>query len=148
MTRWRADEEVAAQLADRFREWTDCNATHDTKKLATILHEDFEYFGAHGQRETKGSYLQNVPLLDRGGIWIIHSYRARVCGDLALVNGDYYAQVYLQGEDLSAHTVVTGVWVQEDGRWQCVAQHGSEYEPDEATRALVAAALAERGAVG
>ena len=137
---WTWDEAVAAVLTDRFRSWTTCNETGDMAALAGHLHEDFLYVSVFGIRYDKASYLALAGSLTPGAFYVIHRTSARVRGDLAELDGEYFTHsVTDTGADLTAHTRFTGTWVREQGVWTCLTHHGTLYDPDPALATALAA---------
>lgn len=149
MTRWTWDPELAGVLADRFRQWTDCNCRGDMATLPGILHPDFLYVSVFGKRYDKSGYLDLAGSLVDGAFYDIHRTSARRCGDIAELDGEYFTHsVTASGEDLTAHTRFTGTWVlDEDGAWVCLTHHGTLYDPGpERTAEAAARVQARRGA--
>lgn len=149
MTTWQWNDDVAAELTRRFRHWTDCNTVGDVATLRQYLHPDFLYVSVYGRRYDRAGYLALVESLQPGSAYVVHRSSARVLGDVAQLDGEYYTHsATTLGEDLSAHTRFTATWVREEGNWVCLTQQGSFYEADCQTRDAVAGMLAERIASG
>jgi hypothetical protein len=53
VNRWRFNEDVAVEIASRFRGWTSCTPRGDIAELATYLHDDFLYVSVFGKRCTE-----------------------------------------------------------------------------------------------
>jgi hypothetical protein len=132
MTGWEWNAEVAAALAARFQGWTDCNSTGDMQRLPSFLHDDFLYVSVFGVRLDRTGYLDLAGRLDPGGFYVIHRAQARVRGDVAELDGEYYTHSILGDDDLSAHTRFTATWVREGPEWVCLTHHGTLYEPNQA----------------
>jgi ketosteroid isomerase-like protein len=59
----------------------------------------------------------------------IDDLRVRVLGDVAIVTGRTTASGSYRGQTGTAVLRFTDVFVRRDGRWQCVASHGSSVAP-------------------
>jgi len=129
--RWAWDASVASELAVRFAGWTRCVEAADPTALDEYLHPDFLYVTVFGLRLDKPAYLDMVSRIAPGGRFEIHRTSARVRGDVAELDGEYYTGGGLRtGEDLSAHTRFTATWVRDSaGTWRCLTHHGTRYEP-------------------
>lgn len=134
MERWSWNTEVAAELATRFAAWTRCVEASDPVALDEFLHPDFLYVTVFGLRLDKPDYLEMVANIVPGGRFDIRRTGARVHGDIAELDGEYYTGGGLRtGEDLSAHTRFTATWLREAGVWRCLTHHGTRYDPDSAS---------------
>ena len=133
--RWSWDDEVAAELARRFRGWTSAVSACDSATLDDYLHPDYLYVTVFGKRLGKEDYLQMVDGLAPGGEFVLHRTSARVNGDFAELDGEYTVTGGTSaGEDLSAHTRFTATWLRaRDGIWRCLTHHGTIYQPHQET---------------
>jgi len=131
MERWAWNTEVAGVLAARFAAWTACVENSDPIALDEFLHPDFLYVTVFGLRLDKADYLRMVADIAPGGRFVIHRTSARVRGDIAELDGEYYTGGGLRsGADLSAHTRFTATWLNDGATWTCLTHHGTRYDPD------------------
>jgi len=99
---------------------------HDLAFLDRILADDFTYGEFDGTVTTKAqllSYLQS-------GVYVPTSIVAdaisvRAYGDMAVVTGLSTEKGQFRGQDSSGQYRRTDTWIKREGRWQCVAGHGS-----------------------
>ncbi|MGD9734723.1 MAG: nuclear transport factor 2 family protein [Solirubrobacterales bacterium] len=130
MARWQWDLAAAAEIRDRFRGWTDCNTRGAMDELAGFLHPDFVYVSIFGRRYDRAGYIDLASQVTADTRYEILDVRARVCADVAEVDGDYHVVAFLEsGEDLSAYTRFTASWVREGDEWLALTHHGTRYEP-------------------
>ena len=103
------------------RAWIDAINRHDTAVVDRILADDFEGIDQAGNAFDKAAALRE-PLL---GAFLTDSYaeldqvKTRVFGDTAVATSRFKVR------DSAARGVMTHVYVQRRGRWQCVASHAS-----------------------
>jgi hypothetical protein len=130
MERWNWDDVAAQEIADRFRGWTSCTPRGAMDELATYLHPDFVYVSVFGKRYTKESYLELAGSVTSDAYYVVHDARARVRGDVAEIDGEYFVSAVTDGgDDLTAHTRFTGTWVRDSGTWVALTHHGTHYDP-------------------
>lgn len=130
MDRWTWDSTAAAQIAERFRGWTDCNVRGAMVELPSFLHPDFVYVSVFGHRYDRAGYIDLASRVTGSSRYRIADFRARVRADIAEVDGEYEVMAFLDdGKDLSAHTRFTGCWMREQDQWVAVTHHGTRYEP-------------------
>jgi hypothetical protein len=138
-TRWIQDDNLTAELTQRFRAWTECITTGDVASLEQYLHPDLVYVTVYGRRYDRRCYLALVESLAPGCFFVFNATRVRAQFGVAQFGvaqfeGDYFTNaVTTAGEDLSAHTRFTSTWVLDDGSWRCLTQQGTFYTPDAAT---------------
>lgn len=130
MKRWTWDPKAAAQIAERFRGWTDCNVRGATNELSSFLHPDFVYVSVFGHRYDRAAYIDLASRVTGTSRYEVAAFRARVGGDVAEVDGEYEVVAFLEdGTDLSAHTRFTGCWTRDGRTWVAVTHHGTRYDP-------------------
>lgn len=131
MDRWRWDDAVAAEVADRFRGWTGCTPRGAMDELRTYLHPDFLYVSVFGTRYDREQYIALAGRVTSEARYTIHRVSARVRGDIAEVDGEYHVFALTEdGEDLTADTRFTAAWVRDGDTWVALTHHGTRYVPE------------------
>jgi hypothetical protein len=107
--------------------WNDANLKRDVAFLGRILADDFTMGEFDGTVTTKAQLLGYI----KSGEYTVTSaaytsIKARVYGDAAVVIGRTVEKSQFKGVDSSGEYLWTDTWVKIEGRWQCVANHGSK----------------------
>lgn len=130
-SQWSDDPELAAYLLEQMAGWTDSIVDGTPDELAPVLHDRFLYVSVFGKVYDKASYLDLARTIVGGAFWKFHHGAVRRRADVAQFYGEYFTHsTTTAGDDLTAHTRFTATWVLEGGRWLCLTQHGTFYEPD------------------
>ena len=142
-SQWSDDPELAALFLDRMAWWTDSIVDGRPDKITSILHDRFLYVSVFGKVYDKSSYLELARTIVGGAFWKFHHGEVRRRADIAQFHGEYFTHsTTTAGDDLTAHTRFTATWTLEGGRWLCLTQHGTFYEPDAQSAAELDALLA------
>ena len=114
-----SDEQVDLEMLERA--WIDAINRHDTAVVNRILADDFEGIDHGGQSFDKPAVLRDPA--PRGlltdSFAAMDQVKTRVFGDTAVVTSRFKVR------DSAARGLMTHVYLQRRGRWQCVASHAS-----------------------
>jgi ketosteroid isomerase-like protein len=109
------------------RDWCTAFLTRDTSILDRILASDYTGVGSRGSAETKSEALASLKDMASGfNECVDTNFKVRIYGDAAIVtalatrSGTYKGTAFKDRQSL-----YTDVFVRRDGRWQCVASHGT-----------------------
>jgi hypothetical protein len=99
----------------------------DIAFLDRIEAADFVLTDSEGNILTKAMDLEEV----KSGIytlkwWVSEEMKVHIYGDAAVVTYSDKTRERYEGKDYDNHTRCTDTWVKINGRWQCVASHGSK----------------------
>ena len=104
------DRRFAAMIAEDFG------------ALEALVHDDLVYTHAHGGGDTKASWLEGMRLRKTRYRSIVPSGRkARLHGDVALVNGRVDYELESAGQKRSLRLVFLAVWARTPQGWKFVA---------------------------
>jgi ketosteroid isomerase-like protein len=125
---------LAAQQADPReskllvleRMWNEAQVHRDSAALDALVSSRFVNTEWDGEVSDKQKFLADIkdPLF-RPSAANIQDLRMNFFGDTAVVTGTYHAQGTYQGKSYDHVGRFTDTWVQDAGRWQCVASHTS-----------------------
>ncbi len=117
---------VEEELIKLEKEWADALVKHDLAFLDTILADDYMSTDSEG---TVGNKAQEIATLKSGDYvlvsTVLDNIKVHVYGDAAVYFGRSTDKAQLKGKDISGQYQWTDTWVKRDGRWRCVASHGS-----------------------
>lgn len=117
-------DRLAEHLTDRYAAWFAAITKEGTGPLEEALADEWRYTNYDGVVRDKRAYLEQV-----GGVaeevTFVGPYDLEVArhGSVALVFGGYRVEDLPDGGTLELR--FTGVWVDRDGRWQCLTHHNS-----------------------
>jgi ketosteroid isomerase-like protein len=115
------------ELLKLEQEWANALVKSDMAFLDRIRAEDYTWIDTQGVVWTKA---QGDASLTSGedviSSCVIDDMKVRVYGDAAVVTGLQTMKETLKGKDISGQMRFTDTWIKRDGRWQCVASHGSK----------------------
>jgi ketosteroid isomerase-like protein len=127
-----ADDELAAQLRQRYSEWWAALPAHDRETLDEILTDDWTYVDQYGTVRGKHEYIALVErAIQPGHSTITIDLTARAVASVAIATGRYDVRGTIGGHDVDIQLRYTSVWQQEDGKWRCCAQHTTEIRDPE-----------------
>jgi ketosteroid isomerase-like protein len=125
---------LAAQQADPRetkllvleRMWNEAQVNRDAAALEALVSSRFINTEWDGEVSTKQKFLADIkdPLFKPTGL-TIQDVKMNFFGDAAIVTGTYHAQGAYQGKSYDHIGRFTDTWIQEDGKWECVASHTS-----------------------
>ena len=111
-------EDLAAHLTSIYGDWFAAVVGDGSGPLPEVLADEWIYTNYDGWVRTKPEYLEWVEGFTDPVTFVgPYDVEARRYGDVALVLGGYRVDVP-DGEPLVLR--FTGVWVERDGRWQCL----------------------------
>jgi ketosteroid isomerase-like protein len=117
-------DRLSEMLSDRYAAWFAAITTEGIGPLEEVLADEWRYTNYDGVVRDKQAYLEHV-----GGVaeevTFVGPYDLDVArfGSVALVLGGYRVEDLPGGGALELR--FTGVWIERDGRWQCLAHHNS-----------------------
>jgi ketosteroid isomerase-like protein len=115
------------ELLKLEQEWANALVKSDMAFLDRIRAEDYTWTDTQGVVWTKA---QGDASLTSGedviSSCVTDDMKVRVYGDAAVVTGLQTMKETLKGKDISGQMRFTDTWIKRDGRWQCVASHGSK----------------------
>jgi len=117
--------ELAAHLTALYEEWFAAIGAEGIGGLDRVLADDWVYTNYDGLVRDKAEYLAWVDSITETASFV-GPYDLAVSrhGDLALVLGGY--RVDHPGGSDSLVLRFTGLWIERDGRWQCLTHHNTE----------------------
>lgn len=118
-------EDLTARLIATYREWFASIVGEGIGPLDEVLAEEWMYTNYDGLVRTKSEYLDWVAAVVESVEFAgPYDVEVRRYGDLALVLGGYRVDREPGGGALELR--FTGLWIERDGRWQCLTHHNSE----------------------
>ena len=118
-------EQVAVQLV---KDWIDAIPKRDTGRINEVLADDFVAILPDGRKVSKAEHIQEItsgtykPLS-----FTLDQTSARVFGDTAIVTYYQMEESQADGRTTSGMSAWTDILAKRDGRWQVVAEHGSNF---------------------
>ena len=108
------------------RMWNEAQVNHDASALDALLSSRFVNTEWDGEVSSKQKFLADIkdPLFKPTAL-NIQDVKMNFFGDTAVVTGTYHAQGSYQGKGYDHVGRFTDTWIQEDGKWECVASHTS-----------------------
>jgi ketosteroid isomerase-like protein len=121
------NDAVAARLMQMERDWCRALTTKDPAILAPILADDYTSVNSRGVMATKASELADTKAGASGFATCVNDrMNVRVFGDAAVITGHNTASGTFKGAAFKdRESYWTDTYVRRNGRWQCVASHGS-----------------------
>ena len=109
------------------RDWCKALATKDPAVLAPILADDYTSVNSRGVMATKASELADTKAGASGFATCVNDQmKVRVFGDAAVITGHNTASGTFKGAAFkNRESYWTDTYIRRNGRWQCVASHGS-----------------------
>jgi ketosteroid isomerase-like protein len=106
--------------------WNEAQVSRDAAALDALVGSRFVNTEWDGQVSDKQHFLADIrdPLF-KPTLLTIQDVRMNFFGDAAIVTGTYHAQGTYQGKTYDHMGRFTDTWVQDGGKWQCVASHTS-----------------------
>jgi ketosteroid isomerase-like protein len=108
------------------RMWNEAQVNRDAAALEALVSSRFVNTEWDGEVSSKQKFLADIkdPLFKPTGL-TIQDVKMNFFGDAAIVTGTYHAQGSYQGKSYDHIGRFTDTWIQEDGKWECVASHTS-----------------------
>jgi ketosteroid isomerase-like protein len=115
-----------AKLLILERMWNEAQVNRDSAALDALVASRFINTEWDGEVSDKQHFLADIrdPLF-KPSLLTIQDVKMNFFGDTAVVIGTYHAQGTYQGKSFDHLGRFTDTWVQDDGKWQCVASHTS-----------------------
>jgi uncharacterized protein (TIGR02246 family) len=118
-------EQVATQLV---QDWINAIPKRDTGRINEVLAEDFVAILPDGRKVSKAEHIQEVTSGSYNpASFTLDQTNARIFGDTAIVTYYQMEESKLDGRDTSGMSAWTDILAKRDGRWQVVAEHGSNF---------------------
>jgi ketosteroid isomerase-like protein len=122
--RVRSDQEVLVALETR---WDAALRGKDVAFIRTVLADEFIATRAEGVRVDKAKELMDADDFDQQiDSSTLDEFVVKVYNDTAVVWFTQHLVGPKQGQPVKVTFRYTDVWVQRDGRWQCVASHATK----------------------
>lgn len=119
-----ADDEAAIRALEA--KWDAANLKGDAAALATIFSDDFIETGTDGKVHTKAEVISELRARNvRYDAAKTEEAKIILHGDAAVVSGRWRGQYSVRGKPVNLVERFTNFYVRRDGRWLCVASHGS-----------------------
>jgi ketosteroid isomerase-like protein len=108
------------------RMWNEAQVSRDAAALDALVGSRFVNTEWDGEVSDKQHFLADIrdPLF-KPTLLTIQDVKMNFFGDTAVVTGTYHAQGTYQGKSYDHFGRFTDTWVQDSGKWQCVASHTS-----------------------
>jgi uncharacterized protein (TIGR02246 family) len=118
-------EQVAVQLVT---DWINAIPKRDTGRINEVLAEDFVAILPDGRKVSKAEHIQEVTSGSYNpGSFTLDQTKARIFGDTAVVTYYQMEESQADGRKTSGMSAWTDILAKRDGRWQVVAEHGSNF---------------------
>ena len=118
---------VEQELIKLEKDWGEAGLKNDIAFFDKILADDFTESTPEGYFITKAQYIAQMKSGEFVATsWVQDDIKVRVYGDAAVVTGRTATKAQYKGKDVSGQYLWTDTFIKRDGRWQCVATHGSE----------------------
>jgi len=118
---------VEQELIKIETDWGEAGLKNDFAFMDKILADDFTEATPEGYFITKAQLLAQMKSGEFVATsWVQDDIKVRVYGDAAVVTGRTTTKAQYKGKDVSGQYLWTDTFIKRDGRWQCVATHGSE----------------------
>jgi ketosteroid isomerase-like protein len=121
------------ELTKLERDWCTALVKKDATLLASILSDDYTAVGSRGTTSTKAGDLADL----KSGDTVLTScvddnVNVRVYGDAAVVTGRGRRSGTYKGAPFKDREILyTDTFVRRNGRWLCVASHGTPVAPQQ-----------------
>jgi len=126
--RVRSDQEI---LVDLEKGWDAALRSRDVAFINGVLADEFLATRAEGVRADKAKELMDAEEFDQQiDSSTLDEFVVKVYHDTAVVWFTQHLVGPKKGQPVTVTFRYTDVWVQRDGRWQCVASHASKVIPD------------------
>jgi ketosteroid isomerase-like protein len=108
------------------RMWNEAQVNRDSAALEALVASRFVNTEWDGEVSDKQHFLADIkdPLF-KPSLLTIQDVKMNFFGDTAVVTGTYHAQGTYQSKTYDHFGRFTDTWVQDSGKWQCVASHTS-----------------------
>lgn len=122
---------TSEQVVANERAWSEAFLRHDSEAISQLLSDDFVGIDGRGVVSDKAAELEEAKPPSPGTTAPIlvgeqlSDVRVRIYGDTAVLTAVNKARFSSQAEESTIRYRRTTVWVRRDGRWRCVAFHGS-----------------------
>jgi ketosteroid isomerase-like protein len=114
------------ELLKLENDWNVAVLGHDMKFLEKLYAEEYLWTNAEGKVFTRAEDLKSTKEEKSPPLSLILSeLKAHVYGEAGLVTGMNTVTSTEKGKTVTKKVRFTDVFVKRDGRWQCVASHGS-----------------------
>lgn len=106
--------------------WDQAEQNKDAAALANLLAEDITYVDYDGSISTKQQFLAEVKSPDITGEHINNEgVTVRLYGNVAVSTGIYRDKGMEKGKPFSRRGRFTNVWVNQNGKWECIASQST-----------------------
>jgi uncharacterized protein (TIGR02246 family) len=118
---------VEQEIMKLERVWADSTVKRDVDALARLMADDITFGHSEGNWWTKDQVLSELRTGEIATTSAVNEeMKVRVYGDMAIITGRWIEKGKLRGVDSSGQYIWTDTWQKRDGRWQCIASHGSK----------------------
>lgn len=116
---------MTVEFVDYYEDWFSAIIQEGIGPLDELLAEEWKYTNYDGMVRGKQEYLDHVGGLVET-VTFVGPYDVQVTrhGPIAIVLGGYRVTDLPDGGVLELR--FTGVWIEREGRWQCLIHHNSE----------------------
>jgi len=114
------------QISTVEKDYLDTWRTNDAGIANDILHSDYAYIGADGERHDR-SWTVNMIGSGRLVYESVNIVRGPVhdLGEIVVTLGTLRASGTWDGKPMVDHLAYTMVWIQVDGKWRLLSEHNS-----------------------
>jgi hypothetical protein len=121
-----ANESEASKLIALEKMWNQIQMTRDSAALDNLIGERFLGTYSDGHFGRKAQFLANFKDPSyKPAVVNIQDLNVEMYGDAAVVTGVYRARGVDSGKPYEERGRFTDTWIQQNGRWECVASHAS-----------------------
>jgi ketosteroid isomerase-like protein len=115
---------VEQELIKLETKWLDDGLKHDVTTIDKMLADEFTST-FDGVVYTKAELLEYFKSFKEEFSIVQDEWTVHVYGDAAVVTARNTRKWKSDGKEVTSHDRFTDTWIKRDGRWQCVAAHGS-----------------------
>ena len=116
----------AANLIALERMWNQAQVSRDAKAVASMIGDHFVNTEYDGEVSNRGKFLADFadPQF-KPSLMNIDDVKVDLYDKAAIVTGSYHVKGVYGGKPYEHYGRFTDTWIQEDGKWLCMASHAS-----------------------
>lgn len=119
-------QSTETQLVALERMWNEAQVNRDANALSAMIGDKFVNTEWDGAITERGKFLADIADPRFKAVSLnIQDVKVRLYQNTAIVTGIYHAKGSFQSKAYDHLGRFTDTWVEQDGKWQCVASHTS-----------------------
>jgi ketosteroid isomerase-like protein len=122
----RAGDSQESKLVVLEHLWNEAQVNRDAPALNALVADSFVNTEYDGEVSDKAKFLADIadPLF-KPALMNVDGMKVMFYHDAAVVTGNYHAKGMYQGKPYDHTGRFTDTWIQQNGKWICVASHSS-----------------------